>query len=386
MTRLLVVDDHPIFCDGLAGLLATLPDMGDVRTADSAEEALQQLADTPFDIVLMDINLPGASGVEATRQLTQQAPATAVLMVTMVDDDDSVYAALAAGARGYVLKDASADEILAAVRTVAAGGAVFGAAVATRILAKQPSRDSHPRDCHHRRTAHRTRTGRSRAARRRRDQPSDRRHPWTLNQDRPKPHFPHPRQTAGSRPNPGGPAGPRNHRLKNPRHELTHETALAISVNKPGGMGRPHTEQWFMPGAFEPGTRSVKQATAVGAHVGTTSGRRRRRPASARSGALPIRAALLPRCLQNLYVLSYACGRHVPSRSRASAARPVIFQECVLVHRSGIDYRGLTSPPFRTCVGAPHGGESSSWSSPGCEGRCSAATRVHLRGKALYLL
>jgi DNA-binding NarL/FixJ family response regulator len=247
MTRLLVVDDHPIFCDGLAGLLATLPDMGDVRTADSAEEALQQLADTPFDIVLMDINLPGASGVEATRQLTQQAPATAVLMVTMVDDDDSVYAALAAGARGYVLKDASADEILAAVRTVAAGGAVFGAAVATRILAKQPSRDSHPRDCHHRRTAHRTRTGRSRAARRRRDQPSDRRHPWTLNQDRPKPHFPHPRQTAGSRPNPGGPAGPRNHRLKNPRHELTHETALAISVNKPGGMGRRHTEQWFMP-------------------------------------------------------------------------------------------------------------------------------------------
>jgi DNA-binding NarL/FixJ family response regulator len=140
MTRLLVVDDHPIFRDGLAGLLATLPDMGDVRTADSAEEALQQLADTPFDIVLMDINLPDASGVEATRQLTQQAPATAVLMVTMVDDDDSVYAALAAGARGYVLKDASADEILAAVRTVVAGGAVFGAAIATRILAKQPSR------------------------------------------------------------------------------------------------------------------------------------------------------------------------------------------------------------------------------------------------------
>jgi DNA-binding NarL/FixJ family response regulator len=140
MTRVLVVDDHPIFRDGLAGLLATLPDMGDVRTAESAEDALRQVADTSFDIVLMDINLPDASGVEATRQLTQQAPATAVLMVTMVDDDDSVYAALAAGARGYVLKDASADEILAAVRTVAAGGAAFGAAIATRILAKQPSR------------------------------------------------------------------------------------------------------------------------------------------------------------------------------------------------------------------------------------------------------
>lgn len=140
MTRLLVVDDHPIFRDGLAGLLATLPDLDDVRTAGSAEDALRQVADTPVDIVLMDINLPDASGVEATRELTQRAPATAVLMVTMVDDDDSVFAALAAGARGYVLKDASADEILAAVRTVAAGGAVFGAAIATRILAKQPAR------------------------------------------------------------------------------------------------------------------------------------------------------------------------------------------------------------------------------------------------------
>lgn len=140
MNRLLVVDDHPVFRDGLAGLLGTLPDVYEVRTAGNAEDALQQVVDGPFDVVLMDINLPGASGVEATRELTERAPGTAVLMVTMVDDDDSVFAALAAGARGYVLKDASADEILAAVRTVAAGGAVFGAAVATRILAKQTVR------------------------------------------------------------------------------------------------------------------------------------------------------------------------------------------------------------------------------------------------------
>lgn len=143
MTRLLVVDDHPIFRDGLAGLLATLPDLDDVRTAGSAEDALRQVAETAFDIVLMDINLPDASGVDATRALTRQAPTTAVLMVTMVDDDDSVFAALAAGARGYVLKDASAEEILAAVRTVVAGGAVFGAAIATRILAKQPAGGIH---------------------------------------------------------------------------------------------------------------------------------------------------------------------------------------------------------------------------------------------------
>ena len=83
----------------------------------------------------MDINLPGASGVEATRQATRIAPATAVLIITMVDDDDSVYAALAAGARGYILKGASGDQIAAALRTVAAGGAVFGAGIAARLLA-----------------------------------------------------------------------------------------------------------------------------------------------------------------------------------------------------------------------------------------------------------
>ena len=84
----------------------------------------------------MDINLPGASGVEATRRAAQIAPRTAVLVMTMVDDDDTVFAALAAGARGYVLKGASADEIAAALRTVAAGGAVFGAGVASRLLAQ----------------------------------------------------------------------------------------------------------------------------------------------------------------------------------------------------------------------------------------------------------
>ncbi len=88
----------------------------------------------------MDINLPGASGVEATRRASQIAPGTAVLVVTMVDDDDTVFTALAAGARGYVLKGTSADEITAALRTVAAGGAVFGAGVATRLLAHTPGR------------------------------------------------------------------------------------------------------------------------------------------------------------------------------------------------------------------------------------------------------
>jgi DNA-binding NarL/FixJ family response regulator len=144
MTRVLIVDDHPVFRDGLAGLLATLPDVEVAGTVGSAEEALAALKQTAPDVVLMDINLPGASGVEATRRAAQIAPGTAVLVVTMVDDDDTVFAALAAGARGYVLKGASADEIAAALHTVAAGGAVFGAGVAGRFLAQSPARLSGP--------------------------------------------------------------------------------------------------------------------------------------------------------------------------------------------------------------------------------------------------
>jgi DNA-binding NarL/FixJ family response regulator len=140
MTRVLIVDDHPIFRDGLAGLLATLPGVEVAGTADSAEQALAAIKETAPDVVLMDINLPGASGVEATQHATQIAPGTAVLVVTMVDDDDTVFAALAAGARGYVLKGSPGDEIAAALRTVAAGGAVLGAGVASRLLAQPPGR------------------------------------------------------------------------------------------------------------------------------------------------------------------------------------------------------------------------------------------------------
>jgi DNA-binding NarL/FixJ family response regulator len=135
MTHVLIVDDHPVFRDGMTGLLATLPGIeiaGSVGTAEEALEAVQRLAP---EVVLMDISLPGASGVEATRRVLAIAPETAVLIVTMVDDDDSVFAALTAGARGYVLKGAPAAEISAAIRTIAAGGAVFGASIASRLIA-----------------------------------------------------------------------------------------------------------------------------------------------------------------------------------------------------------------------------------------------------------
>jgi DNA-binding NarL/FixJ family response regulator len=135
MTHVLIVDDHPVFRDGMTGLLATLPGIEIAGSVGTAEEALEAVRQVAPDVVLMDISMPGTSGVEATRRVLAIAPETAVLIVTMVDDDDSVFAALAAGARGYVLKGAPAAEISAAIRTIAAGGAVFGAGIASRLIA-----------------------------------------------------------------------------------------------------------------------------------------------------------------------------------------------------------------------------------------------------------
>ena len=133
--RVLIVDDHPIFRDGLVAVFAALPDMEVVAAVDDGGEAIAQAAAMPVDVVLMDLNLPTVSGVAATATITAQPDPPAVLALTMVDDDDTVLAAVRAGARGYVLKGAPGEEIATAVRTVARGGAVFGAGVASRVLA-----------------------------------------------------------------------------------------------------------------------------------------------------------------------------------------------------------------------------------------------------------
>jgi DNA-binding NarL/FixJ family response regulator len=133
MTRVLVVDDHPLFRDGLVGLLRTVDDMDVVGAVDNGDDAVRvAVAECP-DVVLMDLNLPGTPGIEATRRIAAETD-TAVLVLTMIDDDDSVLAALRVGARGYLLKGAAQEEVLAAIRAVASGGAVFGAGAAERVL------------------------------------------------------------------------------------------------------------------------------------------------------------------------------------------------------------------------------------------------------------
>lgn len=134
MITALVVDDHPLFRDGLVALLATVADVEVVGAVGSGEEAVRCVRERVPAVVLMDLNLPGMPGLEATRRIVASGAPSAVLVLTMVDDDQSVLAALRVGARGYVLKGASQEEVLASIRTVAAGGAVFGARIAERLL------------------------------------------------------------------------------------------------------------------------------------------------------------------------------------------------------------------------------------------------------------
>ncbi|HJQ07254.1 MAG TPA: response regulator transcription factor [Nocardioides sp.] len=132
--RVLVVDDHPVFREGLGASLDAMPGIAVSALAADGPEAVD-LAGGEIDVVLMDLNLPTMSGVEATARICAAPDPPAVLVVTMVDDDDTVLAAMKAGARGYVLKGSTGEEIAAAVTTVAAGGAVFGSGIAARVLA-----------------------------------------------------------------------------------------------------------------------------------------------------------------------------------------------------------------------------------------------------------
>jgi DNA-binding NarL/FixJ family response regulator len=133
-TRVLVVDDHAVVRDGLSALLEDLPDVTVVGVAEDGSRALAVARGVRPDVVLMDLSMPVMDGTEATRRLVATAEPPAVLVLSMSDDDASLLAAIRAGARGYLLKDARGDEVVAGIRAVARGEAVFGRRVAPQVL------------------------------------------------------------------------------------------------------------------------------------------------------------------------------------------------------------------------------------------------------------
>jgi DNA-binding NarL/FixJ family response regulator len=134
MIRVVVADDHPVVRDGLRALFASVDDVGLVAEASTGHEAVRAAVTEQPDVLIMDLRMPDLDGVAATGQIARLAPGVAVLILTMFDDDDSVFAAMRAGARGYIVKGASQAEILRSIASVANGGAVFGGGVARRIL------------------------------------------------------------------------------------------------------------------------------------------------------------------------------------------------------------------------------------------------------------
>jgi len=132
--RVVLADDHPVVRGGLRALLETLDGFEVVGEAADGAAAVREVQLTRPDVVLMDVRMPGMDGVEAARRIREATPGTAVLMLTMYDDDATVFTAMQAGARGYLLKGAEQGEIVAAIQAVAAGQAIFGPGVAARVL------------------------------------------------------------------------------------------------------------------------------------------------------------------------------------------------------------------------------------------------------------
>ncbi|MEA2704582.1 MAG: hypothetical protein QOD63_2527 [Actinomycetota bacterium] len=135
MTTVVVADDHPLVRQGLRAVLSAAGDIQVVGEASDGREAVALAVEVGPDVVVMDLQMPGLHGIEATRQILAHRPSTAILVLTMFDDDDTVFAAVGAGAAGYLLKGADGADIVTAVRAVAGGQAVFGAALARRLQA-----------------------------------------------------------------------------------------------------------------------------------------------------------------------------------------------------------------------------------------------------------
>jgi DNA-binding NarL/FixJ family response regulator len=132
--RILIADDHPVFRFGLRALIAAEPGFAVVGEAATGEEALVLAESLQPDVILMDVNMPDLNGIEATRRALEVSPGIGVLIITMFEDDASVFAAMRAGARGYLLKGAAGEETIRAIRSVSEGEAIFSPSVAKRLI------------------------------------------------------------------------------------------------------------------------------------------------------------------------------------------------------------------------------------------------------------
>ena len=133
--RILIAEDHPLYRKGMISLLQSIPEFEVVGEASTGEEAVARASQLRPDVILMDLQMPAVNGIEATRRILQEIPNVRVLVVTLFEDDESVFMALRAGARGYILKDADEEEMVLSIRAVGRGEAIFSPAVATRVLA-----------------------------------------------------------------------------------------------------------------------------------------------------------------------------------------------------------------------------------------------------------
>ncbi|MGA8804015.1 MAG: response regulator transcription factor [Solirubrobacterales bacterium] len=130
----LVADDHPVFRQGLHALLDGVQDIELIGEAADGDEAVVRALELKPDVVLMDVRMPGTNGIEATRKIVAADSGIGILVLTMFEDDDSVFAAMRAGARGYLLKGSEQDEVMRAIRSIASGEAIFGPAIARRLI------------------------------------------------------------------------------------------------------------------------------------------------------------------------------------------------------------------------------------------------------------
>jgi len=143
--RVLVADDHPVFRRGMRAILGAEQDAELVGEAKDGEEAVQLALELSPDVILMDLNMPNVTGIEATQRILAANPDTSILMFTMFEDDKSILAAMRVGARGYVLKGADGTETLRAIRAVADGEAIFGPTIARRLTEYFTTQEQGPR-------------------------------------------------------------------------------------------------------------------------------------------------------------------------------------------------------------------------------------------------